>query len=289
MKDILVGSLRMHEVHSYIWFDAQKNKDLSIETNKGVRVINAQTPDHQYIRDTMIPTLLAFAKENRGYLDTFSIFEIGHTVNGLKVDGDCNEEKHLGAVLFSKTEGEEVLFMRARDAVVEIFENILHKTPKFVSEDREQSFCHPVNCFGLYADGVKVGYLSVPHPTVLSAIDKKCAIAFFELTVEKFAAVKPANIKYKEPSKFPAIDIDVTFSTDISAIVFDELVSAAKSAAGEILSDVKVQDIYTADGECALTLRFSFISKERTLTKQELMPTVDAVTAELAKLGVAVK
>ena len=32
--------------------------ELAIKTNKGVRVINAQTPDHQYIRDTMIPTFV---------------------------------------------------------------------------------------------------------------------------------------------------------------------------------------------------------------------------------------
>ncbi len=289
IKDILVGSYRMHEVHSYIWFDEQKNKELGIETKRGVRVINAQTPDHQYIRDTMIPTLLSFAKENKGYLDTFSIFEVGHTVNGLKADGDCNEEKHLGAVIFSKTESEEALFMQARDAVNEIFGNLHHKAPTFVSEEAEQSFCHPVNCFGIFADGVKVGMLSVPHPTVLSAIDKKCAVAFFELTIERLAEVKPEAIKYAEPSKFPAIDIDVTFSADISAVDFAEVVSLAKSAAGEILADVKVKDIYVAEGVTALTLRFSFVSREKTLSKQELMPTVDSVTAALAKIGITQK
>ena len=289
VKDLLVGNYRMHEVHSYIWFDEQKNKELGIETKKGVRVINAQTPDHQYIRNTMIPTLLAFAKENRTYSDSYSIFEVGHTVNGLKADGDCKEEKHLGAVLYSKTEGEEALFMRARDAAVEIFEDILHKTPSFVSEEPDEAFCHPKNTFGIYADGIKVGVLSVPHPTVLSAIDKKCAIAFFELTVEDFAAVATAPVKYNEPSKFPAIDIDMTFSADVSAVNFDELTSLAKTAAGELLAGVLVQDIYENDGVVALTLRFSFLSKERTLTKQELSPAVDAVCAALEKLNITVK
>ncbi|MBR5242080.1 MAG: phenylalanine--tRNA ligase subunit beta [Clostridia bacterium] len=289
MKDLLVSSYRMHEVHSYIWFDEQKNKDLCIDTKRGVRVINAQTPDHQYIRNTMIPTLLSFTKDNRSYSDDFSIFEIGHTVNGLRENGECNEEKHLGAVIYSKTESEEEVFMRARDAVVEIFENILHKTPSFVSVEADESFCHPVNTFGVYADGVKVGFISVPHPTTLAAIDKKSAIAFFEITVEDFASVKPAPVKYAEPSKFPAIDIDVTFSTDISTLSFDEAVKAAKGAAGDILTGVLVKDIYEKDGAVALTLRFTFISKEKTLSKQELMPTVDAVCAALANIGVVFK
>ncbi len=289
MKDILVASHRMHEVHSYIWFDEQKNKELSIETPISVRVINAQTPDHQYIRSTMIPTLLSFARENKTYADTYSIFEIGHTVNGLKENGYCNEEKRLGAVLFSRSESEETLFMQATSAVTELFTNILHKKPDFVSEEPDFAFCHPVNYFGVYADGVKIGYLSVPHPTVLSAIDKKCNVAFFELVTEKFASVKAQSIAYKEPSKFPAIDIDLTFSADIGAVVFGELVRLAKASAGELLSDVSVKDIYGQDGSSALTLRFSFISGERTLTKGELAPLVEKITFEFAKVGLPIK
>ncbi len=289
MKDILVASYRMHEVHSYIWFDEQKNKELSIETPASVRVINAQTPDHQYVRNTMIPTLLSFTKENKTYADTYSIFEIGHTVNGFKENSYCNEEKKLGAVMFSKSESEESLFLKASEAVCELFTNILHIKPEFVSEEPDFSFCHPVNYFGVYADGVKVGYVSVPHPTVLSAIDKKCAVAFFELTTERFASVKAKSISYKEPSKFPAIDIDLTFSADVGSVVFGELEAAARECAGELLSGVSVKDIYTHDGASALTLRFSFVSSERTLTKQELMPLVEKITSAFAEIGLPVK
>ena len=286
MKDILVKSYRMHEVHSYIWSDVAKNKELGIETPENVSILNAQTPDHKYLRKSMIPTLLSFVKENRTYRDSFAIFEIGHTVDGLREDGYCKEENKLGAVLYSKACDEETLFMRARDVVSELCSDILHKSATFVSYDAEYDFMHPVNSFKIVADGVEVGYLSVPHPTVLANIDKKCAVAFFEISTEKFATVKAGVTAYVEPSKFPAIDIDITFSVDISAIDFEKLTETAKAAAGDILSDVKVKDIYTADGVTALTLRFSFASRERTLTKQELAPATDAI---IAALGIEVK
>ena len=286
MKDILVKSYRMHEVHSYIWSDSARNKELGIETPTNVTVINAQTPDHSHLRVSMIPTLLSFVKDNKGYLDTFGIFEIGHTVEGLRENGTCNEQNKLGCVLFSKTETEESLFMSARDTVSEICSDILHKNAVFESIDAEYDFLHPVNTFSISVDGVKVGYLSVPHPVVLSNIDKKCAVAFFEISTEKFATVKSAVPAHREPSKFPAIDIDVTFNADVSRINFDALTASAKAAAGEILADVKVKDIYTADGVTALTLRFSFVSRERTLTKQELTPSIDAI---VKALGLEVK
>ena len=234
----------------------------------------------------MIPTLLSFVKENRSYLDNFGIFEIGHTVEGLRENGTCNEQNKLGCVLFSKTESEECVFMKARDIVAELVSDILHKNASFESVETEYDFAHPVNTFAVSADGVKVGYLSVPHPVVLGNIDKKCAVAFFEISTERFATVKAGTTAYKEPSKFPAIDIDITFNADISAINFEKLTADAKAAAGSILADVKVKDIYTADGVTALTLRFSFVSSERTLTKQELAPSTEKI---VAALGLEVK
>ena len=289
MKDILVKSYRLHEVHSYIWSDAKKNAELGIETPDNVTVINAQTPDHAHLRVSMIPTLLAFAKENRGYADSFGIFEIGHTVDGLREDGTCNEQNKLGVVLYSKACGEEALFGRAVDMARELVADILHKDAQFESIEGPFDFAHPVNSFAITVEGKKVGYVAVPHPTVLENVDKKCAVAFFEMVTAEFASVKADTTKYKEPSKFPAIEIDMTFNADTSAVDFAALRNAAKAAAGGTLADVRVHDIYTADGVSALTLRFAFVSEERTLSKQELTPAIDAIVAELAKMGLPIK
>ena len=289
MKDILVKSYRLHEVHSYIWSDSKKNAELGIETPENVKVINAQTPDHAHLRVSMIPTLLAFAKDNRGYSDSFGIFEIGHTVDGLRTDGTCNEQNKLGVVLYSKAKGEEALFGDAVDVAKELVSDILHKDVAFKSSETPCDFAHPVNSFDMMIDGVKVGYIAVPHPTVLENIDKKCAVAFFEIVTADFAAIKAETTKYKEPSKFPAIEIDMTFVADISAVDFDAVTAASKAAAGASLSDVRVHDIYTADGVSALALRFAFVSEERTLSRQELAPALDAITAELAKSGLVIK
>ena len=289
MKDILVKSYRMHEVHSYIWSDAQKNKELGIGTPDNVKVINAQTPDHSVLRISMIPTLLSFVKENRSYKDSFGIFEIGHTVCGLRENGECDEQNKLGGVFFSKVDSEECLFLKARDAVEELCSDILHRECEFVSADCDFDFEHPVNSFDIVIDGEKIGLLSVPHPAVLENIDKKCAVAFFEIFTEKFAKVKCGAVKYAEPSKFPAIDIDITFAADIGAIKFNDVAAKSAEAAGELLAGISLKDTYQGEGVSTVTLRFSFVSAERTLTKQELTPATEAIAAALAELGMAVR
>ena len=289
MKDILVKSYRLHEVHSYIWSDKKKNDELGIKTPDNVKVINAQTPDHTSIRVSMIPTLLAFVKENRGFADTFGIFEIGHTVDGYLKNGYCNEQKKLGVSLFSRVKSEEELFIGACDTIRELCEDILHKSPAFVERKAGFDFEHPKNSFDVLVEGEWVGYVSVPHPVVNDNIDKKGNVAFFEITTESFASHKADTTKYAEPSKFPEIDIDMTFTADIGAIDFDSLVDLAKASSEGLLSTVVVKDIYSADGDTSITLRFSFASKERTLSKQELAPVTEAIAKAFAGVGINLK
>ena len=289
MKDLLVTAYRMHEVHSYIWSDAQKNRELGISTPENVKILNAQTPDHQYIRISMIPTLLSFVKENRSYADSFGIFEIGHTVDGLREDGSCNEENKLGGVFFSHSESEETLFLRARDAVRELCESILHVSPVFTDREARFDFEHPVNTADVTVGGRTVGYISALYPTVTANIDKKCAVACFELCTEEFAKVKAGAISYREPSRFPAIDIDLTFVADAGRVKFNTVVEAARNASPTLLSEVTVKDIYGEGELSALTLRFSFVSNERTLTKQELSDETKKISDALIAHGLSLK
>ena len=289
MKDLLVKAYRMHEVHSYIWSDSQKNRELGIETPKNVRIINAQTPDHQFLRVSMLPTLLSFVKDNRSYADAFGIFEIGHTVEGLKENGYCNEYKKLGAVFFDRKASEESLFMRARDAAREIVTDLLHVEPVFRPAAEPFDFEHPANAYDILVEGEVVGLLSVPHPVVLAAIDKKAAIAFFEINTVKLSAHKVTPTKYSEPSKFPSIDIDLTFRADLASLVFEDVRATAMGVGEGLLSGVVVHDVYENEGEVALTLRFTFSSKEKTLSKQELAPVTERIVAALGAIGVTFK
>ena len=96
-------------------------------------------------------------------------------------------------------------------------------------------------------------------------------------------------VLYNEKSELLATyynEYDAIHKNGQHEINFADIKTRAK-AASDILSDVFVKDFYNAeDGSCALTLRFSFVSNERTLTKQE---TAEAVDKIVAALGLSVK
>ena len=290
VKDILVGSYKMHEVHSYIWCDENRYRDMGIAPPKNPKIINAQTPEHSTLRASMIPTLLAFLADNRGYAPKYGIFEIGRTVKGLNNEGMCDEHRTLGLALLDKTRGEEDVFLTARDAIVSIFRSIKHVNPVFTPLESVADFMHPANAFAVTVDGVVYGTLSVLHPAVKAKLDRKASIAFAEIDMDLFASLNPASIKYTVPSRFPSIEIDFSFLVDPASVNFDALCALCRAVGGELLTDVSLIDVYEGtEGDSSIALRFVFSSSERTLTKAELTPYTDTILASLAEQGLALK
>ena len=76
IKDILVKKYSMHEVHSYIWCDKKKYKKLGIEVEDNVKILNIESSDNGVLRDSMLPTLLVAAYENKDFADSYGISEL---------------------------------------------------------------------------------------------------------------------------------------------------------------------------------------------------------------------
>lgn len=289
-KDILVSTYMLHEVHSYIWCDENRYRDMGIALPENPKIINAQTPEHATLRRSMIPTLLAFLADNRGYAPAYGVFEIGRTVHGYDAEGMCDEHKMLGLAFFDKTKGEEEVFLTARDAVVSIFRAIKHVTPVFEPTDALQGFMHPANAYAITVNGTVYGTLSVLHPAVKAKLDRKASVAFAEVDMDLFASLKPEAIKYTVPSRFPSIEIDFSFLVDPASVNFDALTALCKSVGGALLSGVSLVDVYEGEnGNSSIALRFVFSASDRTLTRAELAPYTDAILAALSEQGLALK
>ena len=90
-----------------------------------------------------------------------------------------------------------------------------------------------------------VGWLGALHPELAKRIDKKRAAVVFALQLEGLAPARlPAFQKY---SKFPSIRRDLAIVVD-DQISAEALTKAARAAAGDILQQVLVFDVYRGKG-----------------------------------------
>ncbi len=285
IKDMLVHRYSLHELHSYVWAYTDEYKALGIEVEDNIKLIDATNPNIETIRNSIVPTQLCQVKTNVNFAPDFGVFEIGKVVEGLKADGMCDEHKKLCVTLFSKTKSLEALYVELSTMLSVLADNIKHKALSFTPAQSSHSYEHPRNLNTISCDGVALGEIGVVHPTVSKKIDKKAAIVFAEIDVAAFAEIADAGIHYAEPSKFPAIDVDLSFVTE----TFAPIGKAIENANCPLIKKVEVTDTYRDENGKSITVRLTFSHPEKTLTRDEVMEVANEIINELSKENIVLK
>ena len=285
IKDILVKRFSMHELHSYVWQYFDEYKALGIEIEDNVELINATNPNIKTIRRSIVPTQLCQVNTNTGFSTDFAVFEVGRVVNGYKENGLCNEQKKLAITLFSKSKEMEQLYFELRDVIAIIADDLKHESLTFEKLEATHSYQHPKNLNTIYCGGRLIGEMGIVNAQVSKKIDKKANIVFAEIDVEEFAKIANKSIAYSEPSRFPEIEIDLSFVSE----KFLPISEAINNANCPLIKSVGVVDTYTDDNGKSITVRILFSHPEKTLTKEEVAEPVNAIIAELEKSGIMLK
>ena len=287
IKDLLVKRFSLHELHSYVWSYYDELKTIGLDADGVIKLDGATNPNIETIRRSIIPTQLCQVKSNTSFALRFGIFEIGRVVTGLDENNNCIEKKKLAITLFSKIAPVSVLFYKLRDILEIMSDDIKHKPLTFEAKQAEYPYQHPVNLNRVFCDGVEIGEIGIVYPTVQKKIDKKASIVYAEIDVEAFANIENASIQYIEPSKFPEMEIDLSFISK----TFAPISIAIAEAKSPLVKNVYVTDIYEDenDGSKSITTRIVFAHPERTLTKEEVTEVTDKIIATLKDKGIELK
>lgn len=287
IKDLLVKRFSLHELHSYVWSYYDELKTIGLDADGVIKLDGATNPNIETIRRSIIPTQLCQVKSNTSFALRFGIFEIGRVVTGLDENNNCIEKKKLAITLFSKIAPVSVLFYKLRDILEIMSDDIKHKPLTFEAKQAEYPYQHPVNLNKVFCDGVEIGEIGIVYPTVQKKIDKKASIVYAEIDVEAFANIENASIQYIEPSRFPEMEIDLSFISK----TFAPISIAIAEAKSPLVKNVYVTDIYEDenDGSKSITTRIVFAHPERTLTKEEVTEVTDKIIATLKDKGIELK
>lgn len=285
IKDILVKSFDMHELHSYVWQYYDEYKSLGIEIEDNIKLINATNPNIETLRRSIVPTQLCQVSKNTDYSDGFAVFEIGRIFDGVDGNNMCRESKKLAVTLFDRKKTAEELYLKLRDILAVLTDDIKHTSLSFKAAEAAHSYEHPKNFNTVICAGSEIGIMGVVHPSVMKKLSKKGAAVFAEIDIARFADIEDAGINYSEPSRFPEMEIDISF---VSA-VFAPIGEAIKKAGCEWIKNVKLIDTYEDENGKSITVRIYFSHPERTLTKEEVMKVVDGIVETLRAEGIMMK
>ncbi|WP_237063702.1 phenylalanine--tRNA ligase subunit beta [Microbulbifer zhoushanensis] len=146
----------------------------------------------------------------------------------------------------------------------------------------EHPALHPGQCARILRGDREVGVLGALHPQLQKQLDLPKAAFVFELDLD---AIGEARLPAFNPlSRFPAVrrDLALLIDADVQAA---NLVETAAETAGEMLTDLKIFDVYQGEGidfnRKSVAMGLTFQHPSRTLNDEEITAAVDAVVKQL--------
>ncbi|MEA2153782.1 MAG: phenylalanyl-tRNA synthetase beta chain, partial [Solirubrobacteraceae bacterium] len=259
-----------------------------------VRLENPLSDAQSIMRPTLLGSLMDAAQHNvaRNGPD-IAIFESG-TVYRATAAGDeraADEHHGLGVLLSGsltprswRGEPAQADFFAAKALLAALLDQ-LHVD--WSVQERTWPFLHPGRSAVVRAGGQPLGFVGELHPLVAGAWDLERTAAF-AIDVGKLAAASPEAIPF---TPFPAVpslrqDLAVVLPDDVAAA---QVLASAREAAGELLADVNVFDVYAGEqvgeGRRSLALALSFRAPDRTLTEEDVAPARERIVVALGELG----
>ena len=141
---------------------------------------------------------------------------------------------------------------------------------------------HPGQCAVIRLHGRDIGWVGRVHPLLAGQHDLEPATLLFQL---EFAALEEGSLaQFSSISRYPSIRRDLAVVVD-AAITVDDLCREARSAAGELLKELVIFDVYQGEGieTGRKSIAFGLILQDssRTLTDQDTESLVARVTRQL--------
>lgn len=312
-KEALVGS-GFNEVVTYAFNGRAELERLGSDVAGHLEVANPISPEHAYMRASLIPNLLTTVVTNLKEFPEFSLFELGNIFYNSSAKGQERVEEHsklTGAMVNTRPRksGGKVRsesFLKAKGVVNMLLEQLGFDSKKisYVHLDIPNATFHPgrtaIVRVAQAGEGTldqtvweDVGFIGEVHPAMLAAYGIKAVVMLFDLDFQELAKLVGGKKELKNVGKFPAVMLDVALVVDRQVLI-SELQNAMNEAGGEMLERVELFDVYDGDkvpqGKKSLAFHLVYRSPERTLTDSEVQAQqAKVLEAVEKKLGAEVR
>ena len=271
IKYALANRYNLNEIHSYIWYDTATNQNLGIEPKSVISCVNSINKENDKIRATMIPSLLKVVMDNKNFMNSVGVFEIGRVVKNMLDNGYADETKSLGIVLYNRDQDQNKLLLNLKEMIEYIFNNVINVEFSLDVTDPTEDYYHPVNFYEVKVDGQVVGNINLLHPNVVNNIEKGSGIAVCELNISRVLGAKTFENKFEKISKFPTTKLDFNFLIPRGKL-YKDIIDIARSIDTNLNYNVSLLDIYDneTDSYISYTLHYEVNSYTTNLTSEDI-------------------
>lgn len=283
-RDILVGC-GLTEIVSYglTSLDSVQRAQLGevpVDGTGYVRIANPLSQEREFLRQSLLPSMLETLQTNRRYRQRMALFEVGRVYLPQAGAELPSEQRRLaiavtGPVLpascYNTGDASQLGFAHLK-GIVETLLQRLH-VPDVRFTPATHAALHPVRTAALRVAGQELGIIGEVHPHVCERFDlADQTVAVLELQLERLLALRQPR-RYQRISRFPAVleDLALVVDADLPAYTVEETI---RTAGGALLRAVSLFDVYQGepipDGKKSLAYALTFQADDRSLTEEEV-------------------
>lgn len=285
-----------NEVLTYSFVHGDIMTKAGQDPSQAYRLTNSISPELQYFRQSLIPSLLVNVHPNikAGY-DHFALFEMNkfHTkIAGLNDENVPKEMDSIGFVVSRSKKGEGAPYYEAK-AYLEYLQVELGLDLTF--EPLEEGATYPVTdpfepkrSARIWDTETRerVGVIGEFKKSVQKAFKLPEYAAGFELSLRALQKIARTTLPYIPLSKYPGTERDVCFQVK-QDVTFQQVVDAAAETLKklDLLTAIEPLDIYQPeDGDTKnITIRIKLGSYDKTLTGDEVGEVMQTLTDRVTK------
>ncbi len=289
-----------NEVLTYSFVHERVLKNAEQDPSRAYRLSNALSPDLQYYRTSVLPSLLDKVHANiKAGHDEFMLFEIGkiHDKELPLTDENLpSEQTFVDGIYASKKPRAGAPFYKARKLVDRLLADINVEADfvKIAESDADipAPFDGQRSAWIVAENGDKLGVVGELAQIVRRNFKLPDYTAAFSLDIEKLQVCLTKNREhnYRPLSRFPSISQDISLRSSVE-ISHDELLRAVRQCldgSENLHCQIQTLGVYQPKDDATIktaTFRLTFTSYQQTLTDAEVKPIMDNIaTTALTKL-----
>ena len=281
--------LGLNETLSYVLVNKKEAKQyIKDDTIEPIELLAPLTEERSTLRCSILSSLYKIYEYNIAhYNKDISIFEIGKSF--YKKGEEYKEENKLACLMsgdfyYGINNRKKVDFYIIKGIAEEILDFLGYAGRySFVIKENMPEQLHPGQSAMISVNNDIVGIIGKIHPEIT-----KEEVYVLEINLDKLLEKKTSKMKYKEISKFPTVKKDLSIVVE-NNVESSTIAVAIKKAAGSLLLNSEVFDVYTGkgieSGKKSLAYSLTFGANDRTLTDEEINKILEKVITNLNRIG----
>ena len=280
-----------NEVLTYSFVHGDVLQKAGQKPEDSYRISNSISPDLQYYRQSLTPSLLSIVHPNiKSGFESFALFELNKThpkQRGSTDEKVPDEANGLALTIATKRNQPGAPYYQAK-AVLDFLGISLGMRLEYSALDQEVNY--PTAAPFEYrrsamivdvASGERLGMIGEYKKSVRKNFKTPGYIAGFELDVDAvLRAVQKVTKNYQPLSRYPSTERDICFQVGQN-VSYGQIITSAKSALEitDLQTDITPVDIYQAESSDTknITIRITLTPTDHTLTGDETTAITNAV------------